>query len=115
MNYAQLLNDGSDESDSEFGKSKKPFSSDEDDELLDNTGIKEQSMHQDNLDESADLFDSLKEEESPKPKPKPRKLGAKSEVVKDPSAKSTKRSKKSISDDDSPIKVIKPYINAFLM
>lgn len=105
MNYA-VLNDGSDDdSSSEVGNAKKPFSSDDDDDLLDNTGIKEQSIHQANLDESADLFDSLKEEESPKPKPKPRKLGAKSEVVKDPSSKATKRSKKVISDDDSPIKV----------
>lgn len=106
MNYAQL-NDGSsdDDSSNEYGKSKKPFSSDDEDELLDNTGIKEKSIHQSNLDESADLFDSLKEEESPKPKPKPRKLGAKSEVVKDPSSKAPKRSKKVISDDESPIKV----------
>lgn len=100
------MDDGSDdESGSDFGKSKKPFSSDEEDELMDNTGIDEASIHQAQLDESADLFDSLKEE-SPK-KPKQRKLGAKPEVVKDPSTKtSAKRSKKAVSDDDdSPIKV----------
>lgn len=95
------MNDGSD---SDNGK---PFSSDDENDLVENTGIKEQSFHQSAMNESAEsdnLFDSLKEEESPKPKPKPRKLGAKSEVVKDPSAK--KRSKKSMgSDDDSPIKV----------
>lgn len=110
VNYAKLL-DGSDEDDDDsnsgFGGSKKPFSSDDEDELLDNTGIKEASMHQENLDESDNLFDSLKEEESPKPKPKPRKLGAKLEVVKDPSSKTSKRSKNAAgSDDDSPIKVI---------
>lgn len=108
MNYA-ALNDGSDDdaSGSDFDKSKKPFSSDDEDELLDNTGIKEQSMHQAELDESADLFDSLKEDTPvKKPKVQARKLGAKPEVVKDPSAKSSgKRSKKAISDDDSPIKV----------
>lgn len=99
------MDDGSDdESGSDFGKSKKPFSSDEEDELLDNTGINEASIHQAQLDESADLFDSLKED-SPK-KPQKRKLGAKPEVVKDPSTKtSAKRSKKAVSDDDSPIKV----------
>lgn len=100
VDYAKLL-DGSDEESND-----KPFSSDEEDDLLDNTGIKEASMHQANLDESDNLFDSLKEEESPKPKPKPRKLGAKPEVVKDSSTKAAKRSKKNIgSDDDSPIKV----------
>lgn len=107
VNYA-ALNEGSDDDDSDddFGKARKPFSSDEDDELMENTGIKEASMHQAQLDESADLFDSLKEE-SPVAKPKQRKLGAKPEVVKDPSVKaSAKRSKKAISDDDdSPIKV----------
>lgn len=107
VNYAALI-DGSDddESGSDIGKSKKPFSSDDEDELLDNTGVKEASMHQVDLDESADLFDSLKED-SPK-KPKQRKLGAKPEVVKDPSSKSgAKRSKKVVSDDDdSPVKVI---------
>lgn len=106
VNYA-ALNDGSDDdSASDYGKSKKPFSSDEEDELLDNTGIKEASMHQANLDESADLFDSLKEESPPQKPKQARKLGAKPEVVKDPSAKGgVKRSKKVISDDDSPIKV----------
>lgn len=108
MNYA-ALNDGSDDdgSESDFGKSKKPFSSDDEDDLLDNTGIKEQSLHQAQMDESADLFDSLKEDTPvKKPKAQARKLGAKPEVVKDPSAKSGgKRSKKAISDDDSPIKV----------
>lgn len=102
------MNDGSDDDDSgsEFArKSKKPFSSDDEDDLLENTGIKEASFHQAGLNDSENLFDSLKEEESPKPKPKPRKLGAKTEVVKDPSAKATKRSKKAISDDDSPVKV----------
>lgn len=108
------MNDGSDDdaSDSDFGKSKKPFSSDDEDELLDNTGIKEPSFNQSAMDESADLFDSLKEdslkEDTPvkKPKVQARKLGAKPEVVKDPSAKSSgKRSKKAISDDDSPVKV----------
>lgn len=107
VNYA-ALNEGSDDenSGSDFGKSGKPFSSDDEDELLDNTGVDEASMHQAQLDESADLFDSLKED-SPKAKPKIRKLGAKPEVVKDPSAKAAaKRSKKAISDDDdSPIKV----------
>lgn len=114
MNYA-ALNDGSDddESGSDFGKSKKPFSSDDEDELLDNTGIKEQSMHQAQMDESADLFDSLKEDTPvKKPKVQARKLGAKPEVVKDPSAKSGgKRSKKAISDDDSPIKVSEHNLN----
>lgn len=105
------MNEGSDDgddSDNDFGgKSKKPFSSDDEDELLDNTGVKEQSLHQAQLDESADLFDSLKEDTPvKKPKAQARKLGAKPEIVKDPSAKSnSKRSKKSISDDDSPIKV----------
>lgn len=107
MNYA-ALNDGSDDdSDSDNGKSKKPFSSDDEDDLLDNTGINEQSLHQARMDESADLFDSLKEDTPvKKPKAQARKLGAKPEVVKDPSAKSGgKRSKKAISDDDSPVKV----------
>lgn len=115
MNYA-ALNDGSDDgdSDSDFGKPKKStFSSDDEDELMDNTGIKEQSLHQGNLDESADLFDSLKEDTPvKKPKAQARKLGAKPEVVKDPSAKSgNKRSKKAISDDDSPIKVSKTHFS----
>lgn len=107
VNYAALNVGSDDESGSEdFGKSNKAFSSDDDDDLIENTGIKEKSLNQSVLDDSADLFDSLKEE-SPKPKPKPRKLGAKSEVVKDPSTKSTKRSKTALgSDDDSPIKVI---------
>lgn len=112
VNYA-ALNDGSDDdSASDYGKSKKPFSSDDEDDLLDNTGIKEVSMHQGNLDESAnmdesaDLFDSLKEETPPQKPKQARKLGAKPEVVEDPSAKAGgKRSKKAISDDDSPIKV----------
>lgn len=100
VDYAKLLDGSDDDSNS------KPFSSDDEDDLLDNTGVKEASIHQANLDTSDNLFDSLKEEESPKPKPKPRKLGAKPEVVKD-SSKATKRSKKIIdSDDDSPVKVI---------
>lgn len=109
MNYA-ALNEGSDDdddgSDGGFGgKARKPFSSDDEDDLLDNAGVKEASMHQGDLDESADLFDSLKEDSPPKPK-QARKLGAKPEVVKDPSAKGgAKRSKIAISDDDSPIKV----------
>lgn len=110
MNYAALNDGDSDDngSDSDVGKSKKTsFSSDEEDDLLDNTGIKEQSLHQAQMDESADLFDSLKEDTPvKKPKVQARKLGAKPEVVKDPSAKSSgKRSKISISDDESPIKV----------
>lgn len=110
MNYA-ALNEGSDDEDSNSdygGKTKKSsFSSDDEDELLENTGIKEQSIHQAQMDESADLFDSLKEDTPvKKPKAQARKLGAKPEVVKDPSAKSGgKRSKKAISDDDSPVKV----------
>lgn len=97
------MNEGSDD--------EKPFSSDDDDDLMENTGIKEQSIHQVQLDESADLFDSLKEdsmkEDTPvkKPKVQARKLGAKPEVVKDPSKSGAKRSKKNMSDDDSPIKV----------
>lgn len=105
VNYAKLL-DVSDEDDS-----NKPFSSDDDDDLLDNTGIKEASFHQGNLDESDNLFDSLKEE-SPVSKPKGRKLGAKPEAVKDPSSKGAKRTKKAAtSDDDSPIKVIQSKTN----
>lgn len=109
MNYAQL-NDGSDDdaSDSDVGRGKKTtFSSDDEDDLLDNTGVKEQSFHQAQMDESADLFDSLKEDTPvKKPKAQARKLGAKPEVVKDPSEKSSsKRSKTAISDDDSPVKV----------
>lgn len=98
VDYAALLNEGSDD--------EKPFSSDDDDDLLENTGIKEQSLHQVQLDESADLFDSLKEDTPvKKPKVQARKLGAKPEVVKDPSKSGAKRSKKNMSDDDSPIKV----------
>lgn len=109
MNYAALIDGSDDDSASEMGNSKKPFSSDDEDELLDNTGIKEQSLHQAALDESADLFDSLKEDTPVKPKTQARKLGAKPEVVKDPSSKSgAKRSKKNMSDDDSPIKVMFP-------
>lgn len=99
VNYA-ALNDGSDDSDGPSG-----FNDDEDDELFENAGIKEVSIHQAALDESnVDLFDSLKEDDSPAKKPVgKRKLGAKPEVVKAPSAK---RSKKSAYDsDDSPIKV----------
>lgn len=100
MNYAALDAGSDDDSD------KNPFSSDDDDDLLDNTGVKEKSLHQAQLDDSADLFDSLKEDTPVKPKVQARKLGAKPEVVKDPSAKSgAKRSKKVLSDDDSPIKV----------
>lgn len=109
MNYA-ALNDGSDDDGSgseQYDKSKKPFSSDDEDDLLENTGIKEQSTHQAQMDESGDLFDSLKEDTPvKKPKAQARKLGAKPEVVEDPSAKASgKRSKKAISDDDSPVKV----------
>lgn len=104
VNYGGLINDSDDESGSDFGKAKKPFDSDDEDELMDNAGIKEASMHQAGLDDSNDMF----EEESPK-KPTKRKLGAKPDVVKDPSSKtSAKRTKKMISDseEDSPIKVI---------
>lgn len=105
INYA-ALNQGSDDEDavSDFGNGGKgAFSSDDDDDdLLDNTGIKEPSMEQANLDAS-DAFDSLKEDTPVKKAPAKRKLGAKPEVVKAPS---TKRSKKQISDsDESPVKV----------
>lgn len=105
VNYA-TLNDGNDNnSDSDVGNGsaqKGAFSSDDDDELLDNTGMNEPSSHQANLDMS-DAFDSLKEDTPVKKAPVKRKLGAKAEVVKAPS---TKRAKKNISDsDDSPVKV----------
>lgn len=107
MNYA-ALNDGSgdDDDESEFGNGAKGFASDDEDELFDNVGVKEASMRQGtiDLDTSADMFDSLKEDTPvKKPAPAKRKLGAKPEVVKEPGKK---RSKKAISDsDDSPVKV----------
>lgn len=91
-----------DESGSANGNHKGGFSSDSDDDLLDNVGAKEESLHQANLD-SSDAFDSLKEDTPAKKAPVKRKLGAKAEVVQAPSSK---RSKKQISDsDDSPVKV----------
>lgn len=96
------MNVGSDD-ESGSANGKGVFSSDDDDELLDNSGAKEASSHQVNLD-SSDAFDSLKEDTPAKKAPVKRKLGAKAEVVQAPSSK---RSKKQISDsDDSPVKVI---------
>lgn len=66
------------------GKSKKLFSSDDEEVLLENTSIKEGG-----LDESAVHFDSLREKKGPKPMPKRRKLSAKTKVLKFPSAKAT--------------------------
>lgn len=101
-----MIDGSDDDSSSDIGTSKKPFSSDDEDDLVENTGIKEQSFHQSAMDESADLFDSLREDTPVKPKTQARKLGAKPEVVKDPSSKAgAKRAKKNMSDDDSPIKV----------
>lgn len=96
------MNMGSDE-ESGSANGKGGSSSDEDDELLDNVGVKESGIHQQaNLD-SSDAFDSLKEDTPAKKAPVKRKLGAKAEVVQAPSSK---RSKKQISDsDDSPVKV----------
>lgn len=93
------MNDGSDDDDNE---SNKGFEKD-DDELFDNDGIQEASLRQGAMDESDNLFDSLKEETPVKKPVGKRKLGAKPEVVKAPT---TKRSKKMMSDsDDSPVKV----------
>lgn len=105
VNYAALLNDNdSDEEPDEYANPK--FDSDDEDELLDNTGIEQTPAVQQQMNNTNDMFDSLKsEEESPIKKPPvvKRKLGAKPEVVKAP----TKRSKKQISDSDdsSPVKV----------
>lgn len=105
VNYAALLND--DDSDEEPDVYANPkFDSDDEDELLDNTGIEQTPAVQQQMNNTNDMFDSLKsEEESPIKKPPvvKRKLGAKPEVVKAP----TKRSKKQISDSDdsSPVKV----------
>lgn len=94
------MNDGSDD-DSGSANGKGGLSSDDDDAILDNTGVKEASFNQANL-ESSDAFDSLKEDTPAKKAPIKRKLGAKAEVV-EPSGK---RSKRQISsDDDSPVKV----------
>lgn len=98
------MNDGSDDDDeSEYGNGKKAFASDDEDELFENDGIKEASMHQEELNSS--VFDSLKED-TPEKKPAPvkRKLGAKPEIVKVPTSK---RPKKNSDSDDSPIKVSK--------
>lgn len=96
------MNIGSDD-ESGSANGKGGFSSDEeDDDLLDNVGVKETGIHQAKLDTS-DAFDSLKEDTPPKKAPVKRKLGAKAEVVQAPSSK---RSKKQISDsDESPVKV----------
>lgn len=84
VNYAALI-DGSDDDDD--APVAAGFDDNEYDELFDNTGIKEASIHQAAMDESnVDLFDS--------PAKKPvgkRKLGAKPEVVKAPSAKRLKK------------------------
>lgn len=107
VNYAALLKDDDDSEEEEDGGFANPkFDSDDEDELLDNTGINEAAAAQQQMNSTNDMFDSLKsEEESPVKKPVvKRKLGAKPEVVKAP----TKRSKKQLtdSDDDSPVKVI---------
>lgn len=100
VNYAALIDGSDDDDDAPAG-----FDDNDDDELFDNAGIKEASMHQAALDESnVDLFDSLKEDDSPAKKPVgKRKLGAKPEVVKAPSAKRPK--KQAYDSDDSPMKV----------
>lgn len=103
INYAALNDGDDDDEDSDgFGNGKASFDTDDEDDLLDNTGITEPKG-------SVDMFDTLKSEEDPTPKkpaPTKRKLGNKPEVVKPP----TKRTKKAVvitsdSDANSPIKV----------
>lgn len=104
INYAQM-NDG-DEDEDDFGNGSPNFDSDDDDDLLENTGVKEADVRQVQLNNSNDMFDSLKEDTPvKKPAPTKRKLGAKAEEVKAP----TKRTKKPVaisdSEDSSPVKV----------
>lgn len=99
------MNDGDDddEDESDFGNGKAAFDSDDEDDLLDNTGIADSKKREG----SVDMFDTLKSEDDPTPQktaPTKRKLGSKPEVVKPP----TKRAKKAIvsdSDGNSPVKV----------
>lgn len=106
INYA-ALNDGDDsDEDSDFaGNGKAAFDSDDEDDLLDNTGINTEPKSK--KEDSVDMFDTLKSEDDLTPKaaaPTKRKLGNKPEVVKPP----TKRTKKAVvsdSDGTSPVKV----------
>lgn len=101
------MNDGDDsDDDSDFANNgKAAFDSDDEDDLLDNTGINTEPKSK--KEDSVDMFDTLKSEEDLTPKkaaPTKRKLGNKPEVVKPP----TKRAKKAVvsdSDGNSPVKV----------
>lgn len=103
INYA-ALNDGSGDESNGDEPFKSKFSSDEEDDFLDNTGADSLKQQEKQPMDSSDMFDSLKED-SPVKQPAPkRKLGAKAEVVKPPS----KRAKATVNLDssaDSPIKV----------
>lgn len=106
VNYAALLNDDVSDEEEPDNYVNPKFDSDDEDELLDNTGIEQRPAAQQQLNSTNDMFDSLKsEDESPIKKPPvvKRKLGAKPQVVKAPS----KRTKKLVSDSDdsSPVKV----------
>lgn len=110
VDYAALLNDDEDEdSDNDAVVHNPKFDSDDEDDLLDNTGIDQRPAVQQQMNNTDDMFDSLKsEEDTPLKKPPvtKRKLGAKPEEIKPPS----KRAKKMTSDsDDSPVKV---FINS---
>lgn len=96
------MNEGSDDDNVDSDPFKSKFSSDDEDDFLDNTGAEELANAEAAFN-SSDMFDSLKEDTSAKKPPK-RKLGAKVEVVEPP----TKRPKSNVSLDsseDSPIKV----------
>lgn len=100
------MNDGDDDEDEDdFENGKAAFDSDDEDDLLDNTGINEGKSK--GASDSVDMFDTLKSEDDVTPQkvaPTKRKLGNKPEVVKPP----TKRTKKSVvsdSDGASPVKV----------
>lgn len=98
------MNDGNSDDDDDSFSGKNKFDSDEEEIFHDNTGARESSTQPHNLDESDNLFDSLKEDTpAKKPPAAKRKLGAKVEAVK----ASAKRSKSSLdtSNEDSPIKV----------
>lgn len=101
------MNDGDEDDDEDdFENGKASFDSDDDEDLLDNTGIAEAKSK--GASDSVDMFDTLKSEDDVSPQkvaPTKRKLGNKPEVVKPPT-KRTKKAALSDSDGASPVKVI---------
>lgn len=98
------MNDGSGDEDEDEDPFNNKFSSDDEEDFLDNTGVDQPKQAQEAMN-SSDMFDSLKEDTpAKKPAAAKRKLGAKAEVVKPP----PKRSKNVVnldSSEDSPVKV----------